>query len=233
MAARTIACLSAGLIAATVVGLSAPASAGFFDRLFGGIRRAVEAPARLPEVMGTLPQGESAGPSQLPVENGPSRAFCVRTCDGRYFPVQAHAGMSAAESCQAQCPATQTKLFSGSNIDSAAAGDGSRYTDLPNAFSYRKQLIANCTCNGRTPFGMAKLDINTDRTLRPGDLVMTRNGLTAFTGARDNVASFTPVETYRGIPPKAREALSEVKSMPTAGRARETTGSGGAERQPR
>lgn len=205
-----------GVIAMSVVMLVVPASAGFFDRLFGGLRRAVEAPARLPAVLGTLPEGDGAGPSQLPAETGPARAFCVRTCDGRYFPVQAHAGVSAAESCQSQCPASQTKLYSGSNIDYAVSNDGSRYADLANAFVYRKQLVAGCTCNGRSPFGMSHIDVTADRTLRPGDIVATKTGLVAFTGAKNNVADFTPVSSYRGLSPAARDRLSDVKIMPTA-----------------
>ena len=89
---------------------------------------------------------------------GPSKAFCVRTCDGRYFPVRAHAGMSAAESCHSFCPASETRLYSGSNIDYATATDGSRYADMPNAFAYRKALVTGCTCNGRNAFGLAHID---------------------------------------------------------------------------
>ena len=205
-----------GVLAVCVLTLAAPASAGFFDRLFGGLRRAVEAPARLPAVLGTLPDGDGAGPSQLPVESGPARAFCVRTCDGRYFPVLAHAGVSAAESCQSQCPASQTKLYSGSNIDYAVTNDGSRYANLANAFVYRKQLVAGCTCNGRSPFGMSHIDVTADRTLRPGDIVATKTGLEAFTGVKNNVADFTPVSSYRGLSPAVRDRLSDVKIMPTA-----------------
>lgn len=224
VASTTKTAITLGVVAVCVLTLAAPASAGFFDRLFGGFRRAVEAPARLPAVLGALPEGDRAGPSQLPVESGPARAFCVRTCDGRYFPVQAHAGVSAAESCQSQCPASQTKLYSGSNIDYAVSNDGSRYADLANAFVYRKQLVAGCTCNGRSPFGMSHIDVTADRTLRPGDIVATNTGLEAFTGAKNNVADFTPVSSYRGLSPAARDKLSDVKIMPTAAGSRETTG---------
>jgi hypothetical protein len=220
-----VAAVAAGLLASAV---PAPASAGFFDRLFGGLRRAVEAPAENIRafVDPNVRLGNPGGPSQLPVENGPARAFCVRTCDGHYFPVQAHAGVSAAESCRSLCPASQTRLYSGSNIDYAVTNDGSRYPDLDNAFVYRKQMVAACTCNGHSPFGLARIDVNTDRTLRPGDIVATKSGLMAFTGARNNVADFTPVDSYRGMPKSARDKLSDVKIMPTTGAApTETTSS--------
>ena len=148
----------------------------------------------------------------------------MRTCDGHFFPVQAHAGLSAAESCRAFCPASQTRLYSGgSNIDYAVASDGSRYADLDNAFVYRKQLVAGCTCNGRDPFGLARVDVNTDPTLRPGDVVATKSGLVAFTGMKNKVADFTPIDSYRGVPKSTRDKLSDVKIMPPNPGAAEVT----------
>ena len=84
---------------------------------------------------------------------------------------------AAAQACHAFCPAAETRLYSGSSIDHAAASDGSRYADLPNAFAYRKQLVAGCTCNGRDPFGLAQIDPKADPTLKAGDVVATNKGL--------------------------------------------------------
>ena len=152
---------------------------------------------------------------QLRAETGPARAFCVRTCDGRYFPVQAHAGLSTAEACRSFCPASQTRLYSGGNIDTAAANDGSRYADLDNAFVYRQHLVDGCTCNGRDAFGLAHVDAKSDPTLRAGDVVATKSGLVAFTGAKtNNVAEFTPIDAYRGLNKNSRDKLSEIKIMP-------------------
>ena len=120
----------------------------------------------------------------------------MRTCDGHFFPVQAHAGLSAADSCHSFCPASQTRLYSGGGIDHAVAADGSRYADLDNAFVYRKQLVAGCTCNGRDPFGLARMDVNSDPTLRPGDVVATKTGLVAFTGMKNKVSPLPPRPPY-------------------------------------
>ena len=199
-----------------------PAQAGFFDRLFGDIRRAVEAP-RPPS--GALPfvdpftslanHFNPSGREQLRADNsGPSRAFCVRTCDGHFFPVAANAGMSAAESCRSFCPASETKLFGGSNIDTASAPDGGRYADLPNAFVYRKAMVAGCTCNGKNAFGLARLDAANDPTLRQGDIVATKTGLVAYTGTSNSAASFTPIENYSRLSKSTREKLAETKIMP-------------------
>jgi hypothetical protein len=106
--------------------------------------------------------------------------YCVRLCDGRYFPVQpAHAG----ELCSAFCPATPTKVFSGSEMEGARASDGTRYGDLENAFVYRDHFVDGCTCNGADPVGLAKIDIKDDPTVRRGDMVATADGPKKIEGA--------------------------------------------------
>jgi hypothetical protein len=222
---RTIFRAAAGLCCAGVltVVMPQPASAGFFDRIFGGIRHVFDAPAR-PAVPFTDPVTSLINHFNPPQQEqlrgatatGPARAFCVRTCDGRYFPVQAHAGMSAAEACHSFCPASETRLFGGSNIDTATAPDGARYSDLPNAFAYRKSVVTGCTCNGRTNFGLAHIDASTDPTLRPGDVIATTGGLAAFTGTHNNIAEFTPVENYSRLPKNTRDKLAETKIAPPA-----------------
>jgi Protein of unknown function (DUF2865) len=218
---RAILRIAAGVLAAGALTLyfAPPASAeNIFERIFSGLRRAVEPQQQMPESARGYAD-PSAGlfntinpPRELlRGEAGPSKAFCVRTCDGRFFPVQAHGGVSAAESCRSFCPASQTRLFSGGNIDYAVANDGSRYADLANAFVYRKQLVAGCTCNGRDAFGLARVDVTTDATLRPGDVVATKSGLMAFTGAKNKTANFTPVDSSRDLPKSAREKLADVK----------------------
>jgi hypothetical protein len=213
---------------------SAPASAqSIFDRIFGGIRHAVSAPARQPsninsfaDPFSSLANAINGRPGQgqeRRADFNPAKGFCVRTCDGRFFPVQARAGMSAAESCNAFCPASQTKLYSGGSIDNAVAGDGTRYDDLDNAFVYRERIVDGCSCNGKTPFGLARVDVNNDPTLRPGDVVATKTGLMAFTGANNKVANFTPIDSYRGLSQIARDKLADVKIMPAAPNTEETT----------
>ncbi|MCW5693804.1 MAG: DUF2865 domain-containing protein [Pseudolabrys sp.] len=211
--------LGAGLGIVALLTLPAPASAGFFDRLFGSIGRAIERPAPPPtpdSFLGLLDRGGGDESHVRTANNGPAKAFCVRSCDGHYFPVTAHAGMSAAEACRSFCPTSETKLYVGSDIDYATTADGSRYADMPNAYAYRKKLAGKgCTCNGRTPFGLAHIDATTDPTLRPGDIVATENGLMAFTGKggdRTNVsANFTPVQNYAGLSKAMRSQLGATR----------------------
>jgi hypothetical protein len=212
------------------VGASTPASAqSIFERIFSGLRHAVQAPARAPTNINSFvdPLTSLANainpPPQQRADFNPGKGYCVRTCDGHFFPVQGHAGLSAAESCRSFCPASETRLYSGGNIDGAVASDGSRYDDLDNAFVYRKQLVDGCTCNGRDTFGLARMDVNNDPTLRPGDVVATKTGLMAFTGTKNNVADFTPIDAYRGLSQNARSKLSDVKIMPPNPGAAEVT----------
>src|SRR6202162_4327387 len=193
-----------------------PASAqGIFERIFGGLRHAVEAPAGLPANIQAFADpfaGVRTAPSQR-AETAPASGYCVRTSDGFYFPVQAHAGVRAADACRTFCPASQTRLYSGGGIDHAVASNGSRYTDLDTAFLYRNQLVDGSTCNGRDAFGLARVDVNSDPTLRPGDVVATKSGLVAFTGMKNKVADFTPVDSYRNLSKGARDKLSDIKIM--------------------
>lgn len=192
---KSIPCLAAGLCVAGLTALAAPApaQAGFFEQLFGGLRHALREPGRLPDAMREFaPSYEPRDERATGDDGGPAKAFCVRTCDGHFFPVNAQQGLSAADACHAFCPASQTAIYSGGGIDSAVAQNGSRYADLPKAFLYRKQLVAGCTCNGHDQFGLARIDINADPTLRPGDVVATPNGMVAFAGRNGAQARFTP-----------------------------------------
>ena len=226
--------LAACLALAGMMTVAAPAPAaaqGLFERLFGGLRRHVERPAGAPTAFADpfTSLARALNPPQPSAQRGetggPSKGFCVRTCDGHYFPVQTSGGVSAAAMCNAFCPASDTQVFGGSNIDYAVARDGSRYTDLDNAFAYRKQLVAGCTCNGRDPFGLAHIDPAEDPTLRPGDIVATKSGLVVYSGSRNKTAEFTPVGSYGGFSKGYRDKLSELKLMPPTPESQDVTSS--------
>lgn len=215
---RWIVPILAGLAAAGLLVLApaTPASAqGLFQSLFGELGRALQ--GRLPErhvPAFAEPFADFGRPAPaMRAEAGPAKAFCVRTCDGHFFPVRAQPGLSVAEACHAFCPASETRIYGGGSIDYAVARDGSRYADLPNAFLYRKRLIAGCTCNGRNAFGLAPIDAASDPTLKPGDVVATEHGLMAYTGRKD-AANFTPVESYANFSPSDRAQLSALRVRP-------------------
>jgi hypothetical protein len=148
----------------------------FLGGLFGGRAPAPSAPSMPLPFASEFGDG-SGQPAQPRVARGGGAAYCVRTCDGRYFPLAVTGDQSRAEACKSFCPASETKVVYGSNIDNAATETGKSYSDLPNAFKYRTELVAGCTCNGKDPGGLAKVNVENDPTLRKGDLVAGANGL--------------------------------------------------------
>ncbi len=174
-----------------------PASAGIFDFLFGPQQQAAPPPdvnsyaepspplARLPVDLGAVQPGSGSGRFV---------AYCVRLCDGQHFPLNHLTTATPVETCRAMCPASKTKVYFGGDIDRAVARDGARYADLDNAFVYRQRLVPHCTCNGKDAFGLAKFDLTSDPTLRPGDIVSTKNGFKVYAGKRGQTDAFTPVD---------------------------------------
>jgi hypothetical protein len=91
------------------------------------------------------PEGGSGG--------GSFRTVCVRMCDGFYWPISHGVSRSQftrdARACQSSCGA-EARLFYHSTSDSGADGmvdlGGRAYSQIPNAFRYRKSLVAGCAC---------------------------------------------------------------------------------------
>ena len=140
---------AATLAGALVLVPGSVSAEGLFDFLFGGVQKqARQAPAQANFFSDPFGVNQAAHPAPAPRVAGSGPAFCVRSCDGKYFPLTMRGNASPVQTCQAFCPASATKVFYGSNIDSAAAGNGERYADSENAYAYRKALRAVCTCNG-------------------------------------------------------------------------------------
>jgi Protein of unknown function (DUF2865) len=134
---------------------------GFFEQLFG-----------------VLPGAASF--SSGPQAAGTYRTLCVRTCDGYYFPIS-YATVPAKfaddeQSCRRLCPAADVALFShrnpGEEVSQAISMSGKLYSELPAAFSYRKQLNPSCSC--RAP-GQSWADAlrQGDDLIERGDIVVT------------------------------------------------------------
>lgn len=190
-----------------------------FDFFFGGQRqqqRQASSQASFFADPFGLNQPQPA-PSSRPMVAGAGPAFCVRSCDGRYFPLTMRGNATPVATCQAFCPASPTKVYFGGSIDSASSSTGERYADSENAFGFRKALRADCTCNGRDPAGLAPVDLALDTSLRPGDVIATSSGLVAYSGVKagDGQASeFTPVASYPGLTAEVRARLGEMKVAP-------------------
>jgi hypothetical protein len=191
---------------------------GLFDFLFGGLQKQLTAPPQANSFADPFGQSQQPAPPRA-MASGSGPAFCVRSCDGRYFPLTARGGASPVQMCQAFCPASPTKVFFGSNIDGASSANGERYADSENAFGYRKALRADCTCNGRDPAGLAPVDLTLDPSLRPGDVIATTSGLVAYSGVKAGArqtAEFTPIASYPGLTAEVRARLGEMKVAPVS-----------------
>ena len=110
-----------------------------------------------------------------------SKAVCVRTCDGYYFPISFSATQSKfledEKTCQRMCPASDVTLFShrnpGEDVARAVSSNGKLYSELPAAFSYRKQFNAACSCRAPGQSWADALRQGDDQTLERGDIVVT------------------------------------------------------------
>jgi hypothetical protein len=208
--------LGLGAVLVLVAVASAPTARAedFLSALFGGFGGSRSQAPMMP-----LPYASEGNPSarggdvpqhqrSLYSYSGGSQAYCVRTCDGRHFPITASGNQIKAASCNSLCPASETKVVYGSNIENAVTESGKLYSELPNAFRYRDELVAGCTCNGKDPTGLAAVRIEDDPTLRKGDIVAGSGGLMiAGRGAdrRGAALNFSPAPKslrahYRRVP---------------------------------
>ncbi|MDA9443181.1 hypothetical protein XH98_29605 [Bradyrhizobium sp. CCBAU 51745] len=215
--------LVAAILASPLLATPAPVSAeGLFDFFFGGMQQRPQrdvpqqASPFVDPFASQSGQSQYVPPTRTAAAGGSGPAFCVRSCDGKYFPLMRGLA-SPAQMCQAFCPASATKVYFGSSIDGAYSQTGERYADSENAFAYRKALRADCTCNGREPAGLAPVDLTLDASLKAGDVIATSDGLVAYTGIRlgqEQTAEFTPVASYPGLTAQVRGLLGEMKVAP-------------------
>jgi uncharacterized protein DUF2865 len=145
---------------------------GFLNSLFGGT---------------IISQGGDGAPA------GTYRTVCVRTCDGYYFPISystvPNRFADDQRSCQRECPASEAVLYSyrnpGEDMNQAVSLNGQPYTELPNAFRYRKEFAgAACSCRrpGQT-WADALKNADDASTLEAGDIVVTDQNSKALSQA--------------------------------------------------
>jgi hypothetical protein len=177
MAKKSIRRAALGVAMAACAMTQAPAARAedFLSALFGAF-------GRPPAPLERIPYANEGTPLYAPqrprvITYGGGQAYCVRTCDGRYFPLSGADQQSRAATCNSFCPASKTEVVYGGNIDAAATMDGKPYSELPNAFRYRNEIVDGCTCNGKDQIGLAPVRVEDDPTLRRGDLVAGANGL--------------------------------------------------------
>jgi len=78
-------------------------------------------------------------------------------------------------------------------------------------------MVFDCTCTGKEIGGTVAIDIHSDPTLRPGDIVATKDGLMVFTGSKEvphQTSDFIPADDYKGLPAGVRRTLAELRVAP-------------------
>ncbi|MEA2933655.1 MAG: hypothetical protein QOD74_301 [Variibacter sp.] len=193
-----------------------------YERSRGQQQRSYERPQETPRPRLKLtvrPSARDASPDDDASDSRRSaglggRVMCVRTCDGFYFPLSASGG-DERETCRELCPGTPVEVYrqpSGDDsMDDAVSRNGRRYSQLPAAFLYRKELKAGCECQRGRVAALATL--KKDDTLRQGDIVMTEKGVRIFAGGskfpfRD--ADFVSLNKARGLPKALASFLSLI-----------------------
>lgn len=184
----------------------------FFSALFG--TRPTYRSSEQPRIIVT-PRMLDAAPSY----SGGGHGYCVRTCDGRYFPLAGRAGVEKSDlaQCAAFCPAAKMTVVSTSDpargIEGAVTREGKPYSELPNAYVYRQRLVEGCTCNGKVG-GLTHVDVMEDPTLKRGDVVMTAEGSRVFTGKTKGppyrAADFVEPSRFPELPRSMRARLDEL-----------------------
>jgi hypothetical protein len=124
---------------------------------------------------------------------------------------------SLTDACNALCPASATRIFWGSQAGPGVSEQGDDYDALPNAFLYRERLQPGCTCNGKTPGGLAAIDAARDPTLRAGDIVVTSEGMKVVAASTRNgrrTLNFTPATDYAPLGHDIRRKLATMRIGP-------------------
>jgi len=116
--------------------------------------------------------------------------YCVRACDGYYFPLIKSSQISGQQACEFACPSGRVQLYEGASIEEARNAKGERYSALPAAFSFREKLTAGCSCSelAASHDDLLRLSLK-DPTLRSGDVVVGETS--AFVYSRSRLVSLS------------------------------------------
>ncbi len=146
------------------------------------------------------------------------RTVCVRTCDGFFFPISFSTAPSRfrddERTCQRMCPASEAVLYThrnpGEDMNQAVSAGGRLYSELPNAFKFRQEFNAACSCKRQGETWAEALKGLEDRsTIEQGDIVVTDERAKAMNAPRDAKGRPILPANTRGKPdPKATAAAA-------------------------
>ncbi|KAF0212094.1 MAG: hypothetical protein FD172_1469 [Methylocystaceae bacterium] len=181
---------------------NASAQGDFLDFLFGPdhppafsshhswrvMRARPRQPRRPPKTSVHYAKPEPANTAETDSMSG--GGYCVRACDGYYFPLVKLSRISGQHACE---------------LEQAHNAKGQRYSALPAAFSFRDKLTAGCACNDPAASRDYYLALSRrDPTLQNGDIVVGEKG--AFIYSRSSLVSVS--HAPRQIRARLRALLS-------------------------
>lgn len=171
-----------------------PQGRNFFEQLFGG-------------------PGSIFAPEQNQEMGSGFRTVCVRTCDGSFFPISFSTSQDRfrddERTCQRMCPAAEVVLFAyrnpGEDISRAVSINGQPYTSLPNAFKFKQEYNAACSCKRPGESWAEALKHLDDRqtVLERGDIIVTEERAKVMNAPRD--AKGRPIVMPKSSKPAARQ----------------------------
>jgi uncharacterized protein DUF2865 len=140
----------------------------------------------------------------------------VRTCDGYYFPISYSTTPASfpndEQVCQRMCPAAEVALYSfrnqGEDISQAISTGGRNYTELPNAFAFRKAFNPSCSCRPPGQTWQQALKHLEDNTVEQGDIVVTEEQAKLLSQPADQRGKGAP--KGKGAQPKGAAAPAET-----------------------
>ena len=210
------------LVATAIIGPVALApemssAEGLLDFFFGGSQKQQPQTSFFANIFNTNlqppPPARPAIESPVVATSGPS--FCVRSCDGKYFPLMRGAS-SPTQMCQAFCPASPTEVFFGSSIDdaNAASGDATPIAKTPLPIGRRCAPTAPATA-AIPPVWRHSISRWTIRCARVTCSQPT-TGSSPIPGRAgiDQTPGFTPVASFPGLTPQVRARLNDMKVAP-------------------
>lgn len=169
------------------------AQGDFFDYLFGPeppsaypARRSFRVAPPRPRPRAPKAAKRYDGPPSDHVETDSTSGggYCVRACDGYYFPLIKSSLISGQQSCEFACPSAHVQLYQGDSIEEARNAKGERYSALPAAFSFRDRLTAGCACNDpSSSHDYFRRLSRKDPTLRAGDVVVGEKEASVYSGS--------------------------------------------------
>ncbi|WP_157926063.1 MULTISPECIES: DUF2865 domain-containing protein [Methylosinus] len=207
------------------------------------LRRAARNPTPLAARLAETPRlRRTAAPDPAPDRGvvvdqpGGLQSYCVRDCDGYFFPVGVYTGSADTtahqRACGSLCPGARTTLFilrSGSDkIEDAVAARGrSSYSRLTASLRRRgdAEKDKRCSCQSETAAAEPPASaLYHDPTLRRGDAVMTAHGVEVFHGGGRypfTANDFRPLSQTRDVPEGMRRKLVALDRASVRGRSAE------------